>query len=110
MSIKIEDEEILVGAKTIKKVAGPIGIERSLVSLVTSIGTRFHGKDVEDIAFMDDIGRQNPEYLKSLLTMPKEMHKELTEDILPYWKGKDIRSEMIRRWKEAGIYKKGEPV
>jgi formate C-acetyltransferase len=109
MSIRIEDDEILVGAKTIKKVAGPIGIERSPVSLVTSIGTRFHGKDVEDIAFMDDVGRQNPEYLKSLLTMPEETHKELTEEILPYWKGKDIRSKMIRRWKEAGIYKKGEP-
>ena len=109
MSIRIDDDEMLVGAKTIKKVAGPIGIERSPVSLVTSIGTHFHGKDVKDIAFMDDIGRQNPEYLKSLLTIPKEIHKELTEDILPYWKGKDIRSEMIRRWKEAGIYKKGEP-
>ncbi len=46
MSIKIEDDERLVGAKTFKKVAGPIGIERSSKSMVTLIGTNFHGKDV----------------------------------------------------------------
>ena len=109
MSIKIEDDERLVGAKTFKKVAGPIGIERSSKSMVTLIGTNFHGKDVDDIGFLDKAGSQSPEFLKSLLNMPEEMHQELTEEILPYWEGKDIRSRMIRGWKQAGLYKKDEP-
>src|SRR5271169_4131452 len=67
MSIKIEDEERLVGAKTFKKVAGPIGIERSSKSMVTLIGSNFHGKGVDDIGFLDKAGSQSPEFLKSLL-------------------------------------------
>jgi pyruvate formate-lyase/glycerol dehydratase family glycyl radical enzyme len=109
MSIKIEDDERLVGAKTFKKVAGPIGIERSSKSMVTLIGTNFHGKDVDDIGFLDKAGSQSPEFLKSLLNMPEEMHQELIEEMLPYWEGKDIRSRMIRGWKQAGLYKKDEP-
>ena len=109
MSIKIDEDERLVGAKTFKKVAGPIGIERSSKSMVILLGANFHRREVDDIAFLDRAGNQSPEFLKSLLNMPEAMHRELTEEILPYWKGKDIRSEMIRRWKEAGIYKKEEP-
>jgi pyruvate formate-lyase/glycerol dehydratase family glycyl radical enzyme len=109
MSIKIEDDERLVGAKTFRKIAGPIGIERSSKSMVALISTNFHGKNVEDIGFLDKAGNQNPEFLKSLLSMPEEMHRELTEEILPYWKGKDIRTRMIDSWKTAGLYKDNEP-
>ena len=109
MSIKIGKDERLVGAKTFRKIAGPIGIERSSKSMVALIGTNFHGKNVEDISFLDKAGNQSPEFLKSLLNMPEEMHRELTEEILPFWKGKDIRSRMIERWKTAGLAKDHEP-
>jgi pyruvate-formate lyase len=109
MSIRIEEDERLVGAKTFKKIAGPIGIERSSKSMVILLGTNFHNKEVDDIGFLDRAGNQNPEFLKSLLNMPEEMHRELTEEILPFWKGKDIRSKMINGWKKAGLYKPNEP-
>jgi pyruvate formate-lyase/glycerol dehydratase family glycyl radical enzyme len=109
MSIRIEEDERLVGAKTFKKIAGPIGIERSSKSMAILLGANFHHKDVEDIGFLDRAGNQSPEFLKSLLNMPEEMHQELTQEILPYWKGKDIRSKMINGWKKAGLYKPGEP-
>jgi pyruvate formate-lyase/glycerol dehydratase family glycyl radical enzyme len=109
LSIKIEDDERLVGAKTFRKIAGPIGIERTSKSMVALIGSKFHGKKVEDISFLDKAGNQSPEFLKSLLDMPEEMHRELTKEILPYWKGKDIRSRLIERWKIAGLYKEDEP-
>ena len=109
MSIRIEEDERLVGAKTFKKIAGPIGIERSSKSMAILLGANFHNKDVDDIGFLDKAGNQSPEFLKSLLNMPEEMHRELTEEILPYWKGKDIRSKMINGWKKAGLYKPNEP-
>ena len=73
------------------------------------LGANFHNKEVDDIGFLDRAGNQSPEFLKSLLNMPEEMHQELTEEILPYWKGKDIRSKMINGWKKAGLYKPDEP-
>jgi formate C-acetyltransferase len=109
MTINIEEDEMLVGAKTAKKIAGPIGIERSSESMVALIGTKFRGKDVEDISFLDKSGNRSPEFYRSLLDMPEDMHGELTEEILPFWKGKGIRTRMIEGWKSAGIYKDNEP-
>jgi len=110
MSIKIEDGETLVGAKTFKKVAGPMGIERSSSSFVTFIGMNFQGKDVEDIGFLDRVGGNNPEFLRPFLNLPDEMLRELKEEILPYWEGRDLNSEKISRWKKMGLYKDGDPI
>jgi pyruvate formate-lyase/glycerol dehydratase family glycyl radical enzyme len=103
MSIKIDDDELLVGAKSIKTVGSPIGIERSPVSRAVFIGIPFHGKTVDDIRFVDDMEAVSPEWIKALLEMPEETLKELRDEILPYWRGKDAHSLMLARWKKEGL-------
>jgi formate C-acetyltransferase len=103
MSIKIDDDELLVGAKTIKTVASPIGIERSPVSRTVFFGIPFHGKTVDDIRFVDDIEAVGPEWIKALLEMPEDDLKELRDEILPYWRGKDAHSLMVARWEQEGL-------
>ncbi|MBA3031278.1 MAG: hypothetical protein FP816_21025 [Desulfobacteraceae bacterium] len=109
MSIKIDDDELLVGAKTIKKVAGPIGIERSLSSLMSFVGIQFQGKDVDAIRFMDKVGGNSPEFLKGYLNLPDEMVHEFSNEILPYWEGKDLHSRMVDQWRKEGVLREGEP-
>ncbi|MBN1380574.1 MAG: hypothetical protein JXA41_02745 [Deltaproteobacteria bacterium] len=109
MSIKIDDDEWLVGAKTIKRVAGPIGIERSLSSLMTFIGLQFHGQDVDAIRFMDRVGGNSPEFLKGYLNLTDEMIDEFSHDILSYWEGKDLHSRLIEQWRKEGVLRDGEP-
>ena len=108
MSIRIEDDELLVGAKTIKKVAGPIGIERSLSSLMSFLGVQFHGKDVDAIAFMDRVGGNNPEFLKGYLNASDDMVEEFSNDILPYWEGRDLHSQLVDLWRKQGALRDGE--
>ena len=109
MSIKIDDDEMLVGAKTIKKVAGPIGIERSLSSLMSFVGLQFQGNDVDAIRFMDKVGGNSPEFLKGYLDLPDEMVEEFAKEILPFWEGKDLHSRMVDRWRKEGALREGEP-
>lgn len=110
VSIRIGPDERLVGAKTIKTVAGPIGIERSTTSnRVTAIGLNFHGKSESDLAFLDRVGMTSPGWMRELLNMPEESLKEMNEEILPYWGGKDMSSLMKARWLEAGLVSEEEP-
>jgi formate C-acetyltransferase len=108
MSIKIDGDELLAGAKTIKRVAGPLGIERSLSSYMTLIGFQFNGKETKDIAFMDRVGYTGPEFLKGFLNVPEETIREFSDEILTYWKDKDLTSRMVDLWRKAGIYYEGE--
>lgn len=103
MSIKIDDDERLVGAKTIKKVAGPMGIERTFMDRVNLIGLPFHGKDTRDIGWLDNGHGGGPEWLKELLSMPDEEIREMKEEINPYWRGKNLSSIMHARWMEEGL-------
>ena len=108
MSIKIDPDDLLAGVKTIKKVAGPIGIERSLSSLMSFVGVQFQGKDVEAIRFMDRVGGNSPEFLKGYLDLPDEMVDEFSNEILPFWEGKDLHSKMVSLWREKGALRDGE--
>ena len=109
MSIKIDDDELLVGAKSIKTVGSPIGIERSPVSRAVFIGIPFHGKSVDDVRFLDDREAVSPEWIRALLEMPEETFKELKNEILPYWRGKDAHSLMLARWKKEGLVSDSAP-
>lgn len=104
MSIKIDEDEMLVGAKTIKKLAGPLGIERSLNSYLTLIGFQFAGKDTEDIAFLDRVGYTGPEFLRGFLNVPEEVIAEFSDEILSYWKGRDFHSRMVELWINEGLF------
>jgi len=103
MSIKIEDDERFVGAKTIKKVAGPMGIERTFMDRVNMIGVPFHDKNIDAISWLDMGHGGGPEWLKELLKMPDEEINEITEEINPYWNGKNMSSFMHARWMKEGL-------
>lgn len=102
MSIKIDDDDRLVGAKTIKRVSGPMGIERTFMDRTSMIAVPFHGKDVKDIAFLDDAATGGSQWVHKLLEMPDEEIREMKEEIMPYWTGRNMNSMMLARWKEAG--------
>ena len=104
MSIKIDDDEMFVGAKTIKRLAGPLGIERSLSSYLTLIGFQFMGKGTKDIAFLDRVGYTGPEFLSGFLNVEEDVVSEFSEDILSYWNGKDLNSRMAQIWKTKGLF------
>ncbi len=102
MSVKIDADDLLVGAKTIKRVSGPMGIERGFMDRVSMIAVPFHGKTVEDIGFLDDAATGGPEWVKKLLEMPESEIKEMKEEIMPYWTPRSMNTIMRTRWKEAG--------
>lgn len=102
MSIKIDDDDCIVGAKTIKRISGPMGIERGFMDRVSMIAVPFHGKTVDDIAFLDDAATGGPEWVKQLLEMPNAEIKEMKEEIMPYWASRSMNTIMRNRWKEAG--------
>jgi pyruvate formate-lyase/glycerol dehydratase family glycyl radical enzyme len=87
MTIGIDDDELLVGMKTAKRLAGVIPVERGefntviqyeLDRLTTRDRHRFHISDEE--------------------------RRELMEDILPYWQDKTVRGRKMDLWKEEDIY------
>jgi pyruvate formate-lyase/glycerol dehydratase family glycyl radical enzyme len=103
MIIHIDDDEQFVGAESAKTVAAPIGIERSPMSRTVFLGIPFHGKSVEDIKFIEKFDAASAEWLKTLLEMPEKEVKELRDEILPYWVGKDAQSKMKARFLEQGL-------
>jgi len=87
MTIGIDDDELLVGMKTAKRLAGVIPVERGefntviqyeLGRLTTRDRHRFHISDEE--------------------------RRELMEDILPYWQDKTVRGRKMELWKKEDIY------
>ncbi len=109
MTIHIDDDELLVGAESAKTVAAPLGIERGSLSRIVLLGIPFHGKSVEDIRFVESFESDSPEWLKSHLEMPEEEVRELRDDILPYWKGKDAHAHMVARWIKKGVVTEADP-
>ncbi len=109
MTIKIDDDELLVGAKSAKTIAGPIGIERSSLSRAVYLGIPFHGKSVEDIKFIENLDPDAAEFMKPILEMPDEEVAELRDEILPYWRGKDAHARMVARWIEEGLVPEADP-
>jgi pyruvate formate-lyase/glycerol dehydratase family glycyl radical enzyme len=109
MSIRIDDDSRLVGVKASKKIAGPMGIERTYMDRVNMIAMPFHGKDVNSLSWLENGHGGNPEWLKELLTMPDEEIKEMKEEINPYWRGKNMSSLMHAQWLKEGLISKEQP-
>ena len=87
MTIRIEDDEILVGVKTGKRLAGVIPVERGEFNTV--IEQELHRLLArERQAFHIDDGER----------------RELEKDILPYWRGKTARSRKMQLWKQEDIF------
>ncbi len=104
MTIRIEDDELLVGVKTAKNFAGPLGIERQLASIAIQMAVLLRGKKMDDSdPFLLHFGGHSKEFDREIYSMPEEVYRELKDEILPYWRGKDLSSMKLALWKKRGI-------
>jgi len=87
MIIYIDEDELIVGNRTSKRLAGVIPVERGDINVVLKME-------------MDHLGKRKRPFLLS-----KEDKKILKEEILPYWEGKTIRDRKAFLWAEKGLMK-----
>ncbi|MHA1148259.1 MAG: pyruvate formate lyase family protein [Promethearchaeota archaeon] len=86
-TIYILPEELLVGNRSSKLVASVIPIERGEFNVVFEL-------DLNNI-----LKREKQPFMIS-----KEEKRELLKEILPYWRGKDFRSDKLIEFKENNVY------
>ena len=105
MSIRINEDELLVGSKTFKPVASVVGIERSLVSAAIrkALLIREGKLSEERLKLLSGMGGHSPEFDREVINMPEEVYRELKEEILPYWEGRDLRSLKAEFWRKRGV-------
>jgi len=87
MNIRIDEDELLVGVKTAKRLAGVIPVERGEFNTVMEV-------ELDRLTTRD----------RHRFHLSSQERRELLGDILPYWKGRTVRSRKIELWKEEGIY------
>ena len=88
MNIRIDDDELLVGVKTAKKLAGVIPVERGDFNAVLEM-------ELDCL-----LSRE-----RHCFHMTEAERRELEEEILPYWRGRSVRNRKIELWKKEGISK-----
>lgn len=87
MTIRIDEDELVVGVKTAKPLAGVIPVERGEFNTVLEYG-------LERLATRK----------RHRFHIGGEERRELEEEILPYWTGKTARARKVAIWKEEGTY------
>lgn len=91
MSIRIGDDELLVGSKTFKPVASVYGVERGTTVLNAALRKAIlarEGKLSPQISMLlSGVGGHSEQFDSEVINMPDEVFRELTEEILPYWEG-----------------------
>ncbi len=107
MTIRIDDDETLVGVKTFKRLAGPIGIERWALPNILFDLLR-HSGDLPSSSGTTAIPGQSVVFEAftsgyTCATTDDEC-REMKEEILPYWEGKNLRSLKLDFLKRAGLY------
>ena len=107
MSIRIGDDELLVGAKTLKPVASVLGVERGTTMLNAAIRKAMlkrEGQLTPQISMLlSGLGGHSEQFDHEIFNMPDEVYRELKEEILPYWEGRDLRSMKAALWKKRGV-------
>jgi pyruvate-formate lyase len=104
MTIRIEDKERIIGSKSAKEWGGPMYLEASGRSVWSIMALLFYGKDkpVKDVFPNGALG-VSAEFLKDAGKITAEEFKELTTEILPYWKKNSTGVHKIARWEKEGI-------
>jgi len=104
MTIRIEDGERIIGSKSAKKWGGPAYIEASAEHPFFSLATKFYkrGKAIKDV-FPNGLIGVSAEFMENMADISEEEYRELTEEIMPYWRDKSISYQRALRWKEQGL-------
>ena len=105
MTIRIDDEELIVGSKTAKKWGGPIYIEGNTGSLHMALATKFYKSEIPiEKALPDGFGGLSAEFLSGVPKISEEEYRIITEEIVPYWRDKTIMARTDDRWRQEGIH------
>jgi pyruvate formate-lyase/glycerol dehydratase family glycyl radical enzyme len=104
MTIRIEDGELIVGSKTAKKWGGPMYIEATSNNMYTLLSTSFYHKDmkIRDV-FPGGVAGCSAEFLRDVANISEGEYRELTEDIMPYWKDNSIQALRTAAWQKKGV-------
>jgi len=89
MTIRIDDEELIVGAKSSKRYSNPFALEADPISLVygfmpLAVSLYKMGKTVPEVMPKGFLGRSAAS-LKHITEFTEEEYRLITEEILPYW-------------------------
>lgn len=87
VSLRIDPDERLVGAWTVKPLANPIPVERGEFNTVLELE-------------LDRLLKRN----RRPFHIEEDERRELERDILPYWRNRTVRDRKIELWKREGIY------
>lgn len=99
MTIRIDDDETLVGVKSFKRLAGPIGIERWTIPSVLLDLLRGSG-----LTSLKDLSGVSVVFASHDASITDDDRREMEEEILSYWEGKNLRSMRLDLQKGEGLY------
>ena len=108
MTIRIDDEELIVGAKSSKRYSAPSAIEvggaRGYATL--ALACYKSGKTVPEVMPDGFLGR-SAEFLKHVHAFTEEEYKLISEEIFPYW-GIDVPDKVNAMAGLGGIFSGGK--
>lgn len=104
MTVRIDDDELIVGAKSSKRFSAPIYIEGSVGDVYMLLALK-HCKSGEPLekAYPQGFMGVSPELLKGLPNLSEDEYRTITEEILPYWRDKTIRFRVRQRMEQVGF-------
>jgi len=109
MTIRIDDDELIVGAKSSKRFSAPIYVEAGGGGLYLNMALKHYksGTPIEKTYPKGFIGL-SADFLKGLVNITEEECRTITEDILPYWRDKSSSFHLRQRMEQMKLA--GDPV
>lgn len=104
MTIRIEDDELIVGSKSAKLWGGPMYLEGFASAYTMLSVSLYKSKKSVEALFPEGFALRSSAFLKKFADLREDEYRELTEEILPYWGDKNIGALKVKRWKEEGLY------
>jgi formate C-acetyltransferase len=103
MTIRIDDEELLAGAKSSRRYSAPGSIEVTGLHAYETLALALYrkGKTVPEV-LPRGFGRRSAEFLKHITEFTEEEYRLITEEILPYW-GIEISDSLLSRTGPSAI-------
>lgn len=108
-TIRIEEGERIVGSKSAKEWGGPMYLESSSQTVWTAMALMFYGKPnaLKD-TFPNGALGVSAEFLREAPNISEEEYRELSKEIIPYWKDNCTTVHKMTRWREEGLAPSGD--
>ncbi len=100
VTIRIEDDELLVGVKGSRGLSEPLSVERG--SFNNSFELLLHPRASRELTL--PIGGLSKQRQDQLADIDEDSRRELMGEILPYWRGKTAMEYKLALWEQEGVY------